>query len=443
MAKKDNLRLGELFGVAPPRRTGGRGRSVTYEEPPPLFTPVVSSTPRTPGESQRLIENTRQLLQSAATGVPAQPVTPTPGGAGFYLGGSIPSQTQDQGLANIQNAYAKGQLPVPPSEYIPMRQQAMREAMQSGQPMVVSGEFPGMVMIGGEPRGGITSAPIDGSGGFDPATARVAKAYNERINQMVAEGKTPTREEQVALQRGLVQQERDAQASFEDRFERARTAGLAAGGGAGDPEANARRYLENLRAMSGVADARTPAEAINAMGTRARFEQRQRDKAMGQAEARAAREGKLTPQQQMAEAERERQSKERIAGMRGEQTSAVRPSELTQEQQTSQSNYLRSFTGLGTTQAQALTDQLNPNKNPNYNSLKPEDKNAIQQAINVFKSEDYKVFAKDMSTMLATDDEQRQQFTDAMNKLKTPSEKATYILELFNQFQTRTRPEGF
>lgn len=178
-----------------------------------------------------------------------QPFNLTPGGMGFYLGGSMPSPTQDQGLASIQNAYAQGQLPVPPSQYISMRQQAMREAMQTGQPMVVSGEFPGMVMVGGTPSGGITSAPIDGRGGFDPATARVAKAYNERINQMVAEGKTPTRQEQVQIQRDLVQQERDAQASFEDRFERARAAGLAAGGGAGDPLTNRLQYEQRLAQM--------------------------------------------------------------------------------------------------------------------------------------------------------------------------------------------------
>jgi hypothetical protein len=243
-----------------------------------------------------------------------QPFVPNTEGMGYFMGGSMPNnQLQDQGLARIQQESIAGRIPMAPSEYINTRQQAMRTAMQQGQPMVVSGEFPGMVMIGGTPRGGISSAPISGEGGFDPASARVARAYNQQINQMMAEGRTPTRQEQVDLQRNLLQQERDAQASFEDRFARAQQAGLAAGGGAGNPEDNYNRALADMRKMSGLPNANI-AEAREAMSTRGRMEARRAEREQAELERLAAARGGLTPQQQIAENEAARQSAERVAG---------------------------------------------------------------------------------------------------------------------------------
>lgn len=256
--------------------------------------------------------------------------------------------------------------------------------------------------------GQVTSAPI--SGEYDPATARIAREYNRQINSMIESGKTPTMQEQVEIQRSLVEKER----AFPNQFARVAEAGRAAGGGAGNAEENAARYKATIQQMR---------ETLGPLST---AERKQADQ-----DRQAQREALVAAAGSQGRGRGKQQEPEELT---------IAP--LTNEQTRTKKSYVSAFESTSTSVVPMLQDQLKP-ENKDYASLTDDNKKAIQASIDIFKSQNYKDWAQDYSDLLARDNGQRQQFTDLMNKASTPLEKANVIINLFQQSAQESKPAGF
>lgn len=278
MAERDSLRLGELFGVAQPRRTGGRGRPTVYEEPAPLVRTLEFRPQRTPGETEALARVAREQLQSAATGVPQQPapvIMPRP-----QMGQQVEFQ---QDMAQ----------PAP----IPFQQRQeytidgrgtgiFFDPTQGMARQATEQERAGMVR---DPRtqvglqGSLTGAP--NTMGY---TVAEGPAIFSRYTPPSGGAVFGRDDRQAAMQRNVMQMAQDRAAL-----------------GVSRPTVERRKSKAELEYEAALAGLASAERVAGVEGRTALEQERERQR------------GVQTPQQQMAEAERERQSKERIAGVGG------------------------------------------------------------------------------------------------------------------------------
>jgi hypothetical protein len=301
------------------------------------------------------------------------------------------------------------------------RRSAMQEAMRTGQPMVLTGENFFVGNQASRQAGGQGAAQI--SGPYNSQMAAQAREYNQRVNAAAATGQ-PLPSQTITPPSGAAQSGQSfGGLTGEDLIfaaqQRAfgRQSGITAG--AGNPQENADRY-----------------QAIRERMITAQDQNRQLSTA-GRAEAREQRGA-------------ERAAMVAAAGVRdggrgrsGEQQEpSLKPLELTPEQKRTQSNYTRSFTDIGS-QTAVLFEGMLDEKNPQYKLMTDDQKKAAQEVVKIFKSQDYKDFVGDFTSLISTDDAQRRAFTDMMSKADTPEKKSQEIIKLFNQWRISNRPEGF
>lgn len=327
-----------------------------------------------------------------------------PSGSGGI--GGITGERGRGGDSRSQNIFAvQSQAPQQYATETEARRAAMAEAMRTGQPMVLTGSN---LFVGNQASQAAPNAQASANAptfvGGQLQAGSMAGAQQMMFNPLTRQYEPSSR----GMEQGL---------SYRAGYNVA----------AGNPEENYQRQLTAMQRMSGMPEARTPAEAARAMST------------AGRAGARADRAAERAATVQEARAGG-RQSR----GGRQTETSEpqLKPIELTPEQKRTQSGYIRSFSDIGASQIAALQGTLNP-ENLAYGQLTDQQKTDTQNVINIFKSQDYKDFVADLSSLLSTDDAERQKFTDSISKADTPQKKAELTLELFRQWKASNTPQGF